>query len=56
MDRDRLRRPLHATTLRQEVAGPGRPWRYVEVVDETDPPTRIYSRVRLPVKTSTGWF
>ncbi len=35
MDRDRLRRPLHATTLRQEVAGPGRPWRYVEVVDET---------------------
>ena len=35
MDRDRLRRPLQSTTLRQEVAGPGRPWRYVEVVDET---------------------
>jgi BirA family biotin operon repressor/biotin-[acetyl-CoA-carboxylase] ligase len=35
MDRDRLRHRLHATGLRQDVAGPGRPWRYLEVVDET---------------------
>jgi BirA family transcriptional regulator, biotin operon repressor / biotin---[acetyl-CoA-carboxylase] ligase len=35
MDRDKLRHRLHAASLRQEVAGPGRPWRYLEVVDET---------------------
>ncbi|HYB35626.1 MAG TPA: biotin--[acetyl-CoA-carboxylase] ligase [Mycobacterium sp.] len=35
MDRDKLRSRLHATTLRQELAGPERPWRYLEVVDET---------------------
>src|SRR6202165_4495697 len=35
MERDRLRHRLHAASLRSEVAGPGRPWRYLEVVDET---------------------
>jgi BirA family biotin operon repressor/biotin-[acetyl-CoA-carboxylase] ligase len=35
MDRERLRHRLHAASLRQEVAGPGRAWRYLEVVDET---------------------
>src|SRR6516165_10859034 len=35
MDRDRLRSRLHATTLRRELVGPERPWRYLEVVDET---------------------
>ena len=35
MDRDRLRHRLHAASLRQEVAGPGRRWRHLEVVDET---------------------
>ena len=35
MDRERLRHRLHAASLRQEVAGPGRSWRYLEVVDET---------------------
>jgi BirA family transcriptional regulator, biotin operon repressor / biotin---[acetyl-CoA-carboxylase] ligase len=35
MDRDRLRSRLHATTLRQELTGPERSWRYLEVVDET---------------------
>ncbi len=35
MDRESLRHRLHAASLRQEVAGPGRPWRYLEVVDET---------------------
>jgi BirA family transcriptional regulator, biotin operon repressor / biotin---[acetyl-CoA-carboxylase] ligase len=35
MDRERLRQRLHATSLRQDVAGPGRSWRYLEVVDET---------------------
>lgn len=35
MDRDRLRRPLHALTLRQEVTGQGQPWRHLEVVNET---------------------
>jgi BirA family transcriptional regulator, biotin operon repressor / biotin---[acetyl-CoA-carboxylase] ligase len=35
MDRDRLRSRLHAATLRQELSGPERPWRHLEVVDET---------------------
>src|SRR6201997_1414473 len=35
MDRERLRHRLHAASLRQEVAGPGRPWHYLEVLDET---------------------
>jgi BirA family transcriptional regulator, biotin operon repressor / biotin---[acetyl-CoA-carboxylase] ligase len=35
MDRERLRHRLDTAALRNEVAGPGRPWRYFEVVDET---------------------
>lgn len=35
MDRARLWHGLHAASLRQEVVGPGRPWRILEVVDET---------------------
>ena len=35
MDRDGLRHRLHAASLRQGVAGPGGPWRYLEVVEET---------------------
>jgi BirA family biotin operon repressor/biotin-[acetyl-CoA-carboxylase] ligase len=35
MDRETLRHRLDAAALRQEVAGPGGPWRYLEVVDET---------------------
>src|SRR5258705_3704775 len=35
MDRETLRHRLDAAALRQEVAGPGGPWRPLEVVDET---------------------
>jgi BirA family biotin operon repressor/biotin-[acetyl-CoA-carboxylase] ligase len=35
MDRERLRHPLHAASLRAEIVGSGRPWRYLEVADET---------------------
>jgi BirA family transcriptional regulator, biotin operon repressor / biotin---[acetyl-CoA-carboxylase] ligase len=35
MDLESLRPRLDAAALRQDVAGPGRPWRYLEVVDET---------------------
>lgn len=35
MDRERLRHRLNAGSLREELAGPGRPWRYLEVADET---------------------
>jgi BirA family transcriptional regulator, biotin operon repressor / biotin---[acetyl-CoA-carboxylase] ligase len=35
MDRETLRPRLDAAALRKEVTGPGRPWRYLDVVDET---------------------
>jgi hypothetical protein len=35
MDRDGLRDRLDAASVRDKVAGPGRSWRYLEVVDET---------------------
>jgi BirA family biotin operon repressor/biotin-[acetyl-CoA-carboxylase] ligase len=35
MDRERLRHRLHAASLCREVTGRGRPWRHLEVVDET---------------------
>jgi BirA family biotin operon repressor/biotin-[acetyl-CoA-carboxylase] ligase len=36
MERDRLRRGLHTASLRSEVVRPGGPWRYLDVVDQTE--------------------
>ena len=35
MDRDSSRQRLRATSLRDELTGPGRPWRRLDVVEET---------------------
>ena len=35
MDRNGLRHPLNAASLRQNLTGPGQPWRDLEVVGET---------------------
>ena len=35
MDRDSLRTPLDTATLRDGLAGPGLPWRELDVVTET---------------------
>ena len=35
MDRDTFRQRLHAASLRDELTGPSRPWRRIDVVDET---------------------
>jgi hypothetical protein len=49
IDRDRLPRRLGAASLRQGLAGPGRPWRSLEVLDETGS-----TNADLPARAAAG--